>query len=359
MHPLTAALARAAEAVHRAHNAQPSDYALAPPTQELTPMIDTDHAEQPGPPPTDADRLATLETAIRRVREAITTDTPSWIRGHCPACGSAGVLFVGDGGHITCSLDACPDPDAASSLLERRKDRADCSDAAPETEPNNTGLDSLRQEIYTRLNREAEFVGCPSATADDIVRLVRAWREPSVDSTDAAPGGNAEDCPRCAGTDLPYPFICPGHDAPDDWRAQYAAAIECTLLPAVASRERRRTMAEQCATAVAHVRDRELEQLHAEMRRLSGLLGERDAELERLRGQHAAAGDYYQRAKRARAALAALRSRLEGERDKTRHNAERARHDEPRIANDGMSAGLDIALRHLDAVVADTGDGHA
>jgi hypothetical protein len=24
-------------------------------------------------------------------------------------------------------------------------------------------------------------------------------------------GGNAEDCPRCAGTNPPYPFLCPGH----------------------------------------------------------------------------------------------------------------------------------------------------
>lgn len=31
-----------AEAVHRAHNAQPSDYTLAPPTEEKVPMTDTD-----------------------------------------------------------------------------------------------------------------------------------------------------------------------------------------------------------------------------------------------------------------------------------------------------------------------------
>ncbi|MGW7247731.1 hypothetical protein [Streptomyces decoyicus] len=27
------------------------------------------------------------------------------------------------------------------------------------------------------------------------------------------PGGNAEDCPRCTGTNPPYPFLCPGHPA--------------------------------------------------------------------------------------------------------------------------------------------------
>lgn len=27
------------------------------------------------------------------------------------------------------------------------------------------------------------------------------------------PGANAEDCPRCIGANLPYPWICPGHPA--------------------------------------------------------------------------------------------------------------------------------------------------
>lgn len=38
------------------------------------------------------------------------------IHGYCPACGS-GTLFVGDGGHVTCSLAGCPEPDAADSIL--------------------------------------------------------------------------------------------------------------------------------------------------------------------------------------------------------------------------------------------------
>lgn len=29
------------------------------------------------------------------------------------------------------------------------------------------------------------------------------------------PSRNAEDCPRCTGANLPYPWICPGHPAPD------------------------------------------------------------------------------------------------------------------------------------------------
>ena len=41
-----------------------------------------------------------------------------WIRGKCPmGCGET--LFVGAGGHITCSWVDCPRPDAADALLYR------------------------------------------------------------------------------------------------------------------------------------------------------------------------------------------------------------------------------------------------
>jgi hypothetical protein len=39
------------------------------------------------------------------------------IQGHCPACGWT-TLFLGEGGYITCSRSDCPDPDAATTLLE-------------------------------------------------------------------------------------------------------------------------------------------------------------------------------------------------------------------------------------------------
>lgn len=38
------------------------------------------------------------------------------VRGKCPrGCGST--LFLGDGGYVTCSWFACPEPDAASTVL--------------------------------------------------------------------------------------------------------------------------------------------------------------------------------------------------------------------------------------------------
>jgi hypothetical protein len=42
------------------------------------------------------------------------------IRGHCPACGWAS-LFVGEGGHLTCSQLECPRPDAAHAILADRE----------------------------------------------------------------------------------------------------------------------------------------------------------------------------------------------------------------------------------------------
>ncbi len=39
------------------------------------------------------------------------------IQGRCPACRNA-TLFLGDGGHITCSWTDCPNPGAVGEILE-------------------------------------------------------------------------------------------------------------------------------------------------------------------------------------------------------------------------------------------------
>ncbi|MET9923440.1 MULTISPECIES: DUF6085 family protein [Streptomyces] len=41
------------------------------------------------------------------------------VQGHGPACGSTS-LFLGSGGYVTCARLDCPDPDAASTVLEQR-----------------------------------------------------------------------------------------------------------------------------------------------------------------------------------------------------------------------------------------------
>lgn len=42
------------------------------------------------------------------------------VQGRCPACGGES-LFLGDGGYVTCRRDTCPEPDAASTQLERQR----------------------------------------------------------------------------------------------------------------------------------------------------------------------------------------------------------------------------------------------
>jgi hypothetical protein len=40
------------------------------------------------------------------------------VQGRCPACGNER-LFLGAGGYVTCPRIDCPEPDAASTLLEQ------------------------------------------------------------------------------------------------------------------------------------------------------------------------------------------------------------------------------------------------
>lgn len=42
------------------------------------------------------------------------------VQGYCPmGCGTT--LFLGSGGYVTCSLDKCPNPSAASDILDTRE----------------------------------------------------------------------------------------------------------------------------------------------------------------------------------------------------------------------------------------------
>lgn len=43
------------------------------------------------------------------------------VQGHCPACRGSS-LFLGSGGYVTCTRIDCPEPDAASTLLEQLKE---------------------------------------------------------------------------------------------------------------------------------------------------------------------------------------------------------------------------------------------
>ncbi|MFF5615405.1 DUF6085 family protein [Streptomyces albidoflavus] len=55
------------------------------------------------------------------------------VQGFCPACGGVS-LFLGEGGYVTCARLACPEPDAASTLLQRG--RSLCASAAFDRQPH-------------------------------------------------------------------------------------------------------------------------------------------------------------------------------------------------------------------------------
>lgn len=61
------------------------------------------------------------------------------VKGHCPACNGAS-LFLGEGGYVTCSRIDCPEPDAASTVLERR-----VADEAPQPETRPQRGDAFEQ----------------------------------------------------------------------------------------------------------------------------------------------------------------------------------------------------------------------
>lgn len=42
-------------------------------------------------------------------------------QGRCPACRGES-LFLGDGGYVTCARVECPEPDAATRVLEQAKE---------------------------------------------------------------------------------------------------------------------------------------------------------------------------------------------------------------------------------------------
>lgn len=45
------------------------------------------------------------------------TTTLTWLKElRCPACGNNNMLFVADGGYVTCSWHKCPNPNFASAI---------------------------------------------------------------------------------------------------------------------------------------------------------------------------------------------------------------------------------------------------
>lgn len=103
------------------------------------------------------------------------------VQGRCPACRGAS-LFLGSGGYVTCARLDCPEPDAATTLLERCK--ASTKDASKDAPA------SLRDQYATAISR---------VLLDSAGRLVpstsRRPRRPS-----ATPPTRSSPCatPRCS-----------------------------------------------------------------------------------------------------------------------------------------------------------------
>ncbi|MFB8182611.1 hypothetical protein ACFC8N_42810 [Streptomyces sp. NPDC055966] len=136
------------------------------------------------------------------------------VQGRCPACGTTSLL-VGDGGHVTCSLDVCPNPSAVDELLH--------GDIA--TRSTNTLLDRrmvasaalYNSTLVRALNAEGavDSVREYAATSDDdgrrtreaILRIVGNWPGPGtsparVPATQATEADDLirERCPHCPET---------------------------------------------------------------------------------------------------------------------------------------------------------------
>lgn len=73
----------------------------------------------------DAWKSAPLLDAVMEQLAAASLPLPSInahdVQGFCPACGH-GVLMLGEGGHVVCTLIDCPNPDSVDQLLRGVKE---------------------------------------------------------------------------------------------------------------------------------------------------------------------------------------------------------------------------------------------
>ncbi|GHB55812.1 hypothetical protein GCM10010331_49590 [Streptomyces xanthochromogenes] len=134
----------------------------------------------------------TVTDLEQRVDSTRTTlDNPSTsafpaVQGRCPACRGAS-LFVGSGGYITCARLECPEPDAATTLLERR------------TEDIAAGADTRRRALAR--NAVAPVLNAPGQW------LPLSVREAVADAVLAAANGADDAAPTVEA-------VAPGQDQP-------------------------------------------------------------------------------------------------------------------------------------------------
>jgi ribosomal protein L34E len=140
------------------------------------------------------------------------------VQGRCPACGCTRLL-LGEGGYVTCPRIDCPEPDAASTLLEGPDAQPDETARCPKLEPHASHMWTWREE----------GVDCPGL--------------PSANATTRHVGTSAVAAPATAD---------------DGLRERYAAAISAKIDGTEGCANGHRL-----ADAVMAVRDRRMEQLAA------------------------------------------------------------------------------------------------
>ncbi|MFE2326102.1 DUF6085 family protein [Streptomyces sp. NPDC059385] len=89
------------------------------------------------------------------------------VQGRCPACHGQS-LFLGEGGYVTCSRIDCPDPEAATRILEQRID-------------------------YTKIREIG--VGLEAAYLAEVMRGIDTWEPVGIaEALAALPDGTESSC---------------------------------------------------------------------------------------------------------------------------------------------------------------------
>jgi hypothetical protein len=78
------------------------------------------------------------------------------VQGRCPACGRAS-LFLGNGGHVTCSIIDCPNPSEADDLLHGE-------------EPAPAATEATDMETTARV-----FAGLHRSAEQDVTRVIELY----------------------------------------------------------------------------------------------------------------------------------------------------------------------------------------
>ncbi|MFJ2675094.1 DUF6085 family protein [Streptomyces sp. NPDC087525] len=111
-----------------------------------------------------------------------TDNTPhcyTTVQGHCPACRGTS-LFLGSGGYVTCSRLDCPEPDAASTLLERKPDATTAIQRHTADTITDDALDQLyaeRARLTTELANEQDVSRRLLDQRQEMAAERYAWQE--------------------------------------------------------------------------------------------------------------------------------------------------------------------------------------